>query len=151
MRPVRDASHDYLPNLEYNFLVSCKIQSTLTLPGRAARVDQPRAPFSFSPLLVSFALTPPFCRPLLLLPGIYTPPAPGICQPATWQPTANQTGMKRQREDPQQTEMKRERILRAADRSRKKGRNLPPRNQVTSHLRRVTSHLFRGPRLMRFP
>ena len=112
MRPVRDASHDYLPNLEYNFLVSCKIQSTLTLPGRAARVDQPRAPFSFSPLLVSFALTPPFCRPLLLLPGIYTPPAPGICQPATWQPTANQTGMKRQREDPRLTEMKRERILR---------------------------------------
>lgn len=54
MRPVRDAtSHDYLPNLEYNFLVSCKIQSTLTLPGQAAasRVDQPqRSPFSFSPL-----------------------------------------------------------------------------------------------------
>lgn len=109
---MRDASHDYLPNLEYNFLVSCKIQSTLTLPGRAARVDQPRAPFSFSPLLVSFALAPPFCRPLLLLPGIYTPAAPGICQPATWQPTANQTGMKRQREDPRLTEMKRERILR---------------------------------------
>lgn len=55
MRPVRDAtSHDYLPNLEYNFLVSCKIQSTLTLPGRAAasRVDQPQRSLRF--------LSPPF-------------------------------------------------------------------------------------------
>lgn len=104
VRPVRDASHDYLPNLEYNFLVSCKIQSTLTLPGRAARVDQPRAPFSSS--LRFLALASPFCRPLLLLSGIYTP-APGICQRGTtWQRTTNGTEMKR--EDRELTEMKRE-------------------------------------------
>jgi len=35
-RPMRCASHDYLPNLEYNFLVSYKIQSTSTLPSRAS-------------------------------------------------------------------------------------------------------------------
>lgn len=34
-QPTRCASHDYLPNLEYNFLISYKIQSTSTLPSRA--------------------------------------------------------------------------------------------------------------------
>lgn len=35
-QPTRCASHDYLPNLEYNFLISYKIQSTSKLPSRAS-------------------------------------------------------------------------------------------------------------------
>lgn len=35
-RPMRCAPHDYLPNLEYNFLISYKIQSTSTLPSRTS-------------------------------------------------------------------------------------------------------------------
>lgn len=35
-RPTRCALHDYLPNFEYNFLISYKIQSTSTLPSRTS-------------------------------------------------------------------------------------------------------------------